>query len=122
MYPKLDFYWLWQDEGGRILDQNKGHEPGVEEMRKKYSRWSSIGINGDIDYAYHFREVANRLTPKERSKLTTGGWGVEYLFPNIDRVFPKEVVFASLNPYYLPDAQKWSVPSYRVAKDGAGRG
>jgi hypothetical protein len=118
MYPKSDSYWLWQDEGGGILDQNNGHEPGVEEMRKKYSGWSSIGITGNIDYAYHFREVANRLTPEERSKLATGGWGVEHLFPNIDRDFPKDVVFASLNTYYLPDAQKGAVPNYRVAKDG----
>jgi hypothetical protein len=113
-YPKSDFYWLWQGEGGGALDQNHGHEPGIDEMRKKYSRWSDIGINGNIDYAYHFREVANRLTPEERSKLATGGWFIEHLFPNIDSDFPKEVIFASLNHYSLPR----SVPSYKVAQDG----
>jgi hypothetical protein len=113
-YPKSDFYWLWQDEGGGILDQNFGGEPGVAEMRKKHLRWSGVGPTGDIDYAYHFREVAKRLTPEEQSKLATGGWGVQHLFPNIDRDFPKNVIFASLNHYSLPR----SVPSYKVAKDG----
>jgi hypothetical protein len=113
-YPKSDFYWLWQDEGGGILDQNNGHEPGVEEMRKEHLRWSGVGPTGDIDYAYHFREVTNRLTPEEQSKLATGGWGIQHLFPNIDRDFPKNIIFASLNHYSLPR----SVPSYGVAKDG----
>ena len=90
MYPKSDFYWLWQDEGGGFSIKISGHEPGVEEMRKKYSRWSSIGINGDIDYAYHFREVANRLTPAGTLQIGNGRMGRRVSIPRIStRIFQK---------------------------------
>lgn len=117
-YPNSDFYWLWQSEGRGVLSRQVGREPGAAEMRKEYARWSQDDLVGDIDYAYLFREVANKLTPDERKRLGTGGWGVEHLFPGIDPDIPKEVIFASLNSYYLPEADKRQVPCYRVGRDG----
>jgi hypothetical protein len=117
-YPNSDFYWMWQSEGRGVLSRHVGREPGAAEMRKEFARWSQDDLVGDIDYAYLFREVANKLTPDERKRLGTGGWGVEHLFPGIDPDFPKEIIFASLNSYYLPEADKRQVPCYRVAKDG----
>lgn len=118
-YPNSDFYWMWQSEARGYLSRNVGQEAGAAEMRAKYAHWAgNPDLAGDIDYAYLFREVANRLTPEERSKLATGGWGIQHIFPGMDADFPKEVTFASLNSYNLPDAQKTQVSSYRVAKTG----
>ena len=118
LYPNSDFYWMWQTEAGGFYGTEIGREPGAAEMREKYAKWSGRPeLNGDIDYAYLFREVANRLTPQERSKLATGGWSIEHLFPNIDKDFPKEVIFASLNDYYPDSGVKRSV-SYKVAQNG----
>ena len=118
-YPNSDFYWMWQSEARGYLSRNVGNEPGSAEMRAKYAHWTEAADKvGDIDYAYLFREVANRLTPEERSKLATGGWGIEHLFPGMDPDFPKEITFASLNSFQPADAQRTQVPSYRVAKTG----
>ena len=118
-YPDSDFYWMWQSEGRGYLSRNVGREPGAAEMRAKYAHWAGDpNLTGDIDYAYLFREVANRLTPEERSRLATGGWSIEHIFPGADPDFPKEITFASLNTYHLPNARKSQIPSYRVAKTG----
>jgi hypothetical protein len=118
-YPNSDFYWMWQSEARGYLSRNVGREPGAAEMRAKYAHWTERTDGaGDIDYAYLFREVANRLTPEERSRLATGGWGIEHVFPGADPDFPKEITFASLNSYQPADAQRTQVQSYRVAKTG----
>lgn len=117
-YPNSDFYWMWQSEARGYLSRNVGREAGAAEMRAKYAHWAgNPDLTGDVDYAYLFREVANRLTPEERSKLATGGWSIQHIFPGMNADFPKEITFASLNSYYLPDAQKTQVPSYRVAQN-----
>ncbi|MHB0998642.1 MAG: alpha-glucuronidase family glycosyl hydrolase [Armatimonadota bacterium] len=124
IYPNSDFYWMWQNEAQGFLGRNVGREPGAKEFREKYSYWlngeGAFGGNvaGDMDYAYMFLQVANRLTSVERSRLATGGWSVEHLFPGIDIDFPKEITFASLNSYDPPSAVKDQVGSYRVAKTG----
>ena len=117
-YPNSDFYWMWQSEGRGVLSRHIGREPGAAEMREKYKGWAKDDLAGDIDYAYLFREVANRLTPQERARLATGGWSIQHLFPNIEPDFPKELTFASLNSYHLPAAAGNQVPCFRVAKDG----
>ncbi|MDO8587565.1 MAG: hypothetical protein Q7T82_11055 [Armatimonadota bacterium] len=118
-YPNSDFYWMWQSEGRGVLSRAVGREPGAAEMRKKFKHWTdNETLAGDIDYAYLFREVANRLTPEERARLATGGWSIEHIFPGIDADFPREMTFASLNSYYPPDAATRQAKSYRVAKGG----
>lgn len=117
-YPQSDFYWMWQSEARGILSSNVGREPGAAEFRKKYEHWAEKPLYGDVDYAYLFREVANRLTPEERSRLATGGWSVQHLFPNIDAEFPKELIFASLNNFDVTHATSHQINSYRVAESG----
>ena len=119
MYPNSDYYWLWQTEGqwmwnSPVLEEPQGHA----EMREKYKHWAGRSDSaGDIDYAYLLREVAKRLRPEERSRLATGGWGVEHLFTGINSDFPEELIFASLNSYNPPLAQDL-MPYYRVAQEG----
>ena len=124
-YPQSDYYWMWQSEAQGILASNVGREPGAAEMRAKYGHWAQKSpiwgnnlLGGDIDYAYLFREVANRLTPEERSRLATGGWSVEHLFPNIDTDFPRELIFASLNCFDVAQATGHQYKSYQVAESG----
>lgn len=124
-YPKSDYYWMWQSEARGFLSRNVGRESGAAEMRKKYAYWTKEspvwGGNvpgGDIDYAYLFREVVTRLTSGERSRIATGGWNVEHLFPGIDRDFPREITFASLNSFVPDTAIDYQIEDYRVAKDG----
>jgi hypothetical protein len=118
IYPNADYYWMWQTEGGGKMCREIGNEPGTRDMRTKYAHWGSRpGAEGDIDYAYLFREVARRLTPEERSRLATGGWSVEHLFPGIQKDFPKEIIFASLNNADPAHALKWA-DNYRVAQEG----
>lgn len=124
-YPNADYYMLWQSEGHGFYARAVGRESGAAEMRRKYAYWAQSSpvwgdtvLSGDIDYAYLFREVANRLTPAERSKLTTAGWSIEHLFPNIDAEFPSEVIFASMNAYNAPLALKHEIASFRVAESG----
>jgi hypothetical protein len=117
-YPNSDFYWMWQTEARGYLSRNVGRETGAAEMREKYKHWTDDDNGrGDIDYAYLFREVANRLTPQERSKLATGGWNIEHIFPGMHENFPEEIIFASLNTYVPPPAIE-RVSSYRVAQTG----
>lgn len=118
-YPKSDYYWIWNSEGRGFLSRNIGHEAGAAEMRAKTAHW--VGnplLAGDVDFAFHFREVAKRLTPDERSKLATGGWSIEHTFPGMHADFPPEVIFASLNAPDPRHSQKNQVPSYAVAKEG----
>ena len=118
-YPAADYYWLWQSEARGYLSRNAGKEPGAKELREKYKHWAKHeNYAGDIDYAYMFKQVAEGLTAEERSKLCTGGWSVEHLFPNIDSDMPQEVIFASLNSYFPPQAKNEQVDSYRVAESG----
>lgn len=117
-YPRSDFYWMWQSEARGYYGREVGREPGAAEMRARYAHWTGHAeLAGDIDYAYLFREVANRLTPEERSHLTTGGWSIEHTFPGTHPDFPKEITFASLNAYHPPSAQQ-SMRNYRVAQSG----
>ncbi|MHB0998643.1 MAG: alpha-glucuronidase family glycosyl hydrolase [Armatimonadota bacterium] len=124
-YPNSDFYWMWQSEGHGYYARSVGSEPGAAEMRQKNAHWAESSpvwgdtvLSGDIDYAYLFREVANRLTPEERSKLSTGGWSIEHLFPNIDAEFPDELIFASLNAFDPEKALNHEISSFRTAKSG----
>ncbi|MHB1459142.1 MAG: alpha-glucuronidase family glycosyl hydrolase [Armatimonadota bacterium] len=125
IYPNSDFYWMWQNEAQGFLGRNVGKEPGAKEFREKYDYWNGDdtafgprNCAGDMDYAYMFLQVANKLTSAERSKLATGGWSVEHLFPGIDKDFPSELIFASLNTYDPVAAVKSQIDSYRVAKGG----
>lgn len=124
-YPQSDFYWMWQSEARGILASNVGREPGAAEFREKYAHWAQKSpiwgnrhLGGDIDYAYLFREVAGRLSPQERSRLATGGWSIEHLFPNIDSEFPKEIIFASLNCFDVKQSTGHQYKSYDAAKNG----
>ena len=118
IYPNADYYWMWQTEGGGNMSHEIGNEPGARDMRTKYAAWGSRpGAEGDIDYAYLFREVVRRLTPEERARLATGGWSVEHIFPGIQKDFPKEIIFASLNNADPAAAVKWA-DNYRVAQEG----
>lgn len=117
-YPNSDYYWMWQSEARGVFGRPVGREPGAAEMRAEYTRWAeSPDLAGDVDYAYLFREVAKRLTPEERSRLATGGWNIEHLFPRMNPDFPNDLIFASLNAYHQPSAQG-RMPNYRVAADG----
>lgn len=118
-YPNSDFYWMWESEAQGWFNREIGPQPGHADMRGKYQHWTSnANAAGDIDYAYLFREVAKRLTAEERSRLATGGWSIEHIFPGMDKDFPEEVIFASLNTYLPPLAVNDQVPSYRVAQTG----
>jgi hypothetical protein len=117
IYPNADYYWMWQLEGGGGLCREVGKEPGAKEMREKYAYWSDKNRAGDIDYAYLFWQVAQRLTPQERAKLATGGWDVQHLFPGIQQDFAKQIIFASLNSYNPINAVK-ELDNYRVARSG----
>lgn len=124
-YPNADFYMMWQSEGHGFYARPVGREPGAAEMRAKYAGWAQASpvwgntvLSGDIDYAYLFREIANRLTSEERSKLATAGWSIEHLFPNIDSEFPSEVIFSSMNAYNPPPALKHEIASFKVAESG----
>lgn len=119
-YPESDYYWMWQSEARGFLGREVGQEPGAAEMREKYAHWTgSPNLAGDTDYAYLFKEVAQKLTPDERSRLATGGWSIEHLFPRIDAEFPEELIFASLNNYHPPSALTPSqVGSYHFARNG----
>jgi hypothetical protein len=116
-YPKADYYWMWQTEAGSVMCREVGKEPGAKEMREKYACWGDPERAGDIDYAYLFSQVAQRLTSEERARLATGGWDIQHLFPGIDRDFSKEIIFASLNNAYPEPAVK-EVDNYRVAQHG----
>ena len=118
IYPNADYYWMWQTEGGGGMYRRVGEEPGAREMREQYASWSGRrGAEGDIDYAYLFRQVAERLTPAERARLATGGWSIEHLFPGIQKDYPKDVIFASLNNA-SPDHAVSALDNYRVAREG----
>ena len=118
-YPQSDYYWMWQSEGRGVLGRPVGREAGAAEMRAAYARWTPLEtLAGDIDYALHFRDVANALTPEERSRLATGGWFVQHLFPGIHPDFPPEIRFASLNGYDPEQTVNGQVDYYGVARQG----
>ena len=118
IYPNADYYWLWQTEAGGGMCRQAGHEAGAKEMREKYAYWGGDArFAGDIDYAYLFLQVAKRLSAKERSKLATGGWSIEHLFPGIQKDFPKDIIFASLNNADPKNAVEWA-ENYKVATEG----
>ncbi len=118
-YPNSDYYWLWQSEARGYLGRNVGREPGAAELRAKYDYWSGDpNLKGDIDYAYLFREVVERLSPAERARMATGGWSVQHLFPGINADMPPEITFASLNTYDPPSALASQVKDYQVAETG----
>lgn len=118
-YPQSDYYWMWQSEARGVLGRPVGREPGAAEMRAEYARWTPLDTHaGETDYAYHFRDVANALTPEERSRLATGGWFVQHLFPGIHPDFPPEVRFASLNGYDPEQTLNGQLDYYGVAQQG----
>jgi hypothetical protein len=117
IYPNADYYWMWQSEGGGPRFREIDARPGYKEFRQRYAAWSDPKLAGDIDYAYLFLQVAKRLTPAERSRLATGGWAIQHLFPNIQPDCPRELIFASLNDAY-PQGWQASMDSYRVAQQG----
>lgn len=119
IYPQSDYYWMWQSEGRGVLGRPVGREAGAAEMRAEYARWTPLETHaGDIDYALHFRDVTNALTPEERSRLATGGWFVQHLFPGIHPDFPPEIRFASLNGYDPEQTVNGQVDYYGVARQG----
>jgi len=117
IYPNADYYWMWQSEGEGGMGRNVSKTAGHKEMRDKYSYWGDVNRAGDRDYAYMFLKVAEKLTKEERSKLSTGGWDIQHVFPGIHKDFPKEIIFASLNNAY-PNAAVKEADNYRVAADG----
>lgn len=124
-YPHSDYYSLWQSEGRGYMARAVANDTPSAEMRRKYAHWAHVlpfwgpdPLAGDIDYAYLFREVANSLTPEERSRLTTGGWSIEQMLPDIDSEFPKEPVFESMNAYDPSQALKYQISSFKVAESG----
>ncbi len=117
IYPNADYYWMWQSEAGGPLCREVGAELGAKEMRQRYAYWGDPRRAGDIDYAYLFWKVAQRLTPEERARLATGGWDIQHLFPGIDQDFPNEIIFASLNDAYPQSAVK-EAENYKVAQHG----
>lgn len=103
MYPNSDYYWFWNNEARGVLGRNTGNEPGAVEIREKYAHWSTFkDFDGDIDYAYLVYRILNKLTPKERENIATGGWSINHLFNGMNEDFPKETIFATLNN---PDPQ-----------------
>ena len=117
IYPNADYYWMWQTEAAGVGGREVGVEPGAKEMRGKYAHWGDANRAGDVDYAYLFWQVAQRLTPEERARLATGGWDIQHLFPGLDQDLPKETIFASLNNAY-PAAAVKEVDNYKVAQHG----
>lgn len=119
IYPNSDFYWMWQNEGQGFLGRNVGREPGADEFRRKYAHWlGDPNLGGDLDYAWMFLQVANRLASEDRARLATGGWSIEHLFPGINSDFPNELIFASLNVYDPIMALQSQVDRYKVAESG----
>ncbi len=118
-YPQSDYYWLWQSEARGVLGKPIGREPGATEMRAEYARWTPLETHtGDIDYAYHFRDVVNQLTAEERAGVATGGWFVQHLFPGIHPDFPPEIRFASLNTYAPDQTLNGQMDYYQPAQQG----
>ncbi len=123
VYPQSDYYWLWQSEGRGFLSRNAGNESGAREFREKYHHWAQKSemfggehLAGDIDYAYIFKKVVQALSPEARSKLSTAGWSIGHLFPNINEEIPREVIFASLNNYSPSAAIDEQLEHFKVAR------
>lgn len=118
-YPQSDYYWMWQSEARGVLGRPVGREAGAAEMRANYAHWTALETHaGDIDYAYHFRDVVNRLTVEEQARIATGGWFVQHLFPGIHPEFPPEVRFASLNTYAPDQTVNGQLEFYQPAQLG----
>lgn len=118
-YPQSDYYWMWQSEARGVLGRPVGIEPGASAMRAEYARWTPLDTHaGDIDYAYHFRDLVNALTPEERARIATGGWFVQHLFPGLHPDFPPEIRFASLNTYDPEQTVNGHLEYYQPAQQG----
>lgn len=118
-YPQSDYYWMWQSEARGVLGRPVGVEPGAGAMRAEYARWTPLDTHaGDIDYAYHFRDLVNALTPEERARIATGGWFVQHLFPGLHPDFPPEIRFASLNTYDPEQTVNGHLEYYQPAQQG----
>lgn len=118
-YPQSDYFWMWQSEGRGIQGCPVGAEAGAAAMRGEYARWTTLdAYAGDIDYAFHFRDVVNALTPEERAHIATGGWFVQHLFPGIHPDFPPEIRFASLNNYDPERTVNGELDYYSPAQQG----
>ncbi len=118
-YPQSDYYWMWQSEARGVLGRPVGREPGAAEMRAEYARWTPLDTHsGDIDYAYHFRDVVGRLLPEEQARIATGGWFVQHLFPGIHPDFPPGIRFASLNTYAPDQTLNGQLDYYQPARQG----
>lgn len=117
LYPNCDFNWLWQSEGGGPRWRDCSLFPALEALRKEHAGWGEEKNSGDRDYAEMFLRVVNRLTPQERSRIATGGWDIQHLFPGIQKVMPPEIIFASLNNAD-PARSVPQMENYRIAKEG----
>jgi hypothetical protein len=100
IYPKSDYYWLWQAEAGGALWKNITNDANATALRNQYSYWvPDANKKGDIDYGYLFWQTVNKLTSAERSKIATGGWDMSNMFIGYDRDCPKEIIFHNMNSW-----------------------
>jgi hypothetical protein len=100
IYPKSDYYWLWQAEAGGALWKNITNDAAATNLRNQYSYWvPDANKKGDIDYGYLFWQTVNKLTSAERSKIATGGWDMSNMFIGYDRDCPKEIIFHNMNSW-----------------------
>jgi len=100
IYPKSDYYWLWQAEAGGVLWNNLTNDAAASNLRTTYASWNpGGGRGGDIDYGYEFWQTVNKLTSAERSKIATGGWDMSKMFIGFDKNCPSEIIFHNMNSW-----------------------
>jgi hypothetical protein len=100
IYPKSDYYWLWQAEAGGVLWNNITNDAAASNLRTTYASWNpNGGRGGDIDYGYEFWQTVNKLTAAERSKIATGGWDMSRMFIGYDKNCPSEIIFHNMNSW-----------------------
>ena len=119
IYPNADYYWLWNNEARGVLGKNIGVEDGAKEIREKYAHFSAFdGLEGDIDYGYLLLKILEKLPFEDRENIATGGWSINHMFKGMNKDFPKEIIFATLNSYEPKQATEVQMEPFEVARDG----
>ncbi len=118
IYPKSDYYWMWQAEAGGALWKTVTNDAAATAIRNQYSYWATdANKKGDIDYAYLFLQTVNKLTSAERSKIATGGWDMSELFSGFDRDCPKEIIFHGMNSWDTRQGINEATNEYKLTTD-----
>ena len=143
-YPQIASIWFWQAEGATLRSDNITANPTMMELINE--RASHFGYLNDEHrameggrMAVYFQQAYDRLKAIAPDKqVVISGWGGDQwfhftdLFPGLDEVLPKDMVFSALDnidptsephvsKFYgeLPaDRQRWAIPWWE--SDGGG--